>query len=395
MKNIVIIGAGIVGLAIARELARKGHKRIEILEKEAEIASHQSSRNSGVMHAGLYYSPGSLKANLSRKGINLMKNYCNEHNILWNECGKIVVATKQKQLVELEKLFSRGEENNLIGLRRLDSKNIIKIEPHVEAISGLHVPEESIVNFKDVANSFLRELESFGIKVNYNSKLINYENRKNEIILENEKKVKADIIISASGLYSDNVSKILGLNIDNQKIVPFRGEYFNLKEEFKFLVKGLIYPVPDPSLPFLGVHFTRMINNNVEAGPNAVLAMAREGYGWTKINLEEFTESLFYPGLINFVKKYPLVSFGEIGRSLSKALFVKSLRNLIPEIHERMLIRGDAGVRAQLMNLKGDLIQDFDIRVQKNIISILNAPSPAATSSIAIAKYVVNFLDLG
>ena len=394
MKKIIIIGAGILGLSIARELSIRGHRRITILEKESNIATHQSSRNSGVMHSGLYYKPGSLKARLCRKGINLMKDYCTKQEIPWNECGKIVVATKPSQSTELEKLLFRGRKNNLIGLKRINTKEINQIEPYVNAFEGILVPEESVVSYAQVAENFLKECESFGVRIIYNSQITKYVHEKKEIHLKKNEKIDADLIISASGLYNDKVSKMLGLNINNQQIIPFRGEYYNLKEEFSFLVNNLIYPVPNTNLPFLGVHFTKMINGNIEAGPNAVLALAREGYDWKKINLVELKESLFYPGLRNFIKKYPMITLGEISRSLSKKLFVKSLKALIPEINEKMLDIRKAGVRAQLMDMNGRLIQDFDIRINKNLVSILNAPSPAATSSLAIAKYIANYLDL-
>ena len=394
MKRIVIIGAGIVGLAIARELSINGHREIIIIEKESNIATHQSSRNSGVMHAGLYYKPGSLKAELSRKGINMLKKYCSINHISWNECGKVVVSTKINQSNQLEKLFYNGQKNNLTGLRKINSQEVSQIEPYVNAIEGIYVPEESVVSYKEVAECFLRELKTLGVKVKYNCEFNNYIKEKEEIILANNEKIKAEIIISASGLYGDKVAKLLGLNIDNQKILPFRGEYYNLKDKYKYLVKALIYPLPSSNFPFLGVHFTKMINGEIEAGPNAVLAMAREGYDWKTINSDELKESLLYPGLRNFIKKYPLITLGEILRSFSKKLFVESLKDLIPDIEENMLIKGDAGVRAQLMNTCGELIQDFDIRVEGNIASILNAPSPAATSSLAIAKYVVNYLNL-
>lgn len=393
MKKIVIIGAGILGLAIARELSIRGYKKIILLEKESKVASHQSSRNSGVMHAGLYYKPGSLKAELSRLGINLMKDYCTKNEISWNECGKIVVANNPSESLELEKLLYKGEKNKLVGLKRINNIEINQLEPYVNATDGIFVPEESVVNFKEVAESFLKELEAFGVQVKYNCQ-IKYIEKNKEIHLKRDEKIKADIIISASGLYSDKVSQLLGLNIDSHQILPFRGEYYNLKDEFSYLVNGLIYPVPNPNLPFLGVHFTKMISGTIEAGPNAVLALAREGYNWKRFNFWEFKESLIYPGLINFIRKYPLITLGEIGRSLSKALFVKSLKNLIPDINEKMLVRGSTGVRAQLMNKKGELIQDFDIRIHKNLVSILNAPSPAATSSLAIAKYIVDYLAL-
>lgn len=394
--KLIIIGAGIVGLAIARELARKGYKDIVILEKESEIASHQSSRNSGVMHAGLYYKPGSLKAKFSREGINLMKSYCNEHSISWEECGKIVVAKSSKESERLNKLFERGKRNNLKGISKLSKQEILQKEPYVNCSEGILVPEESIVNYKEVAQSYFKEIKALGVELKFNSEFKELKEEKSNlrITLKDGSTYETDNIISSSGLYSDLVAKNLGIDIDNQKILPFRGEYYLLKKEYSYLVNGLIYPIPNPEFPFLGVHFTKMINGMIEAGPNAVLALAREGYDWGTINLGEFAESITFSGLRNFILKYPFITIGEIARSLSKELFVNSLKELIPDIKKEMLVKSPAGIRAQLMNKSGDLIQDFDIRVNKNVISILNAPSPAATSSLAIAKYVVKYLDL-
>ncbi len=394
--KIIIIGGGIVGLAIARELARKGYKDILILEKESEIAKHQSSRNSGVMHAGLYYKPGSLKAKFSREGINLMKTYCNEHSISWEECGKIVVAKSNKESERLNNLLERGKKNELKGISKLSKKDILKKEPYVKCSEGIIVPEESIVNYKEVAKSYFEEIKALGVKLILNSEFKELKEEKSNlrVTLKDGSTYEADNIISSSGLYSDLVAKNLGIDIDNQKIIPFRGEYYLLKKEYSYLVNGLIYPIPNPEFPFLGVHFTKMINGMIEAGPNAVLALAREGYDWRTINLKEFTESITYKGLRNFIINYPLITLGEIARSLSKDMFVNSLKELIPDINKEMLVKSPAGIRAQLMNPKGDLIQDFDIRIKNNVIAILNAPSPAATSSLAIAKYVVKYLDL-
>ncbi len=397
MKKIVIIGGGIVGLAIGRELIRKGHKDIEIIEKEKDIALHQSARNSGVMHAGLYYSPGSLKANLSRKGINMMKSYCTKNDIPWEECGKVVIANEPNQLNSLGELFQRGTKNGLLGLERLNKRQINNKEPYVDALEGLLVPEESIVNYRDVAKKYYQEITCGNGLVHLSSEVNHIKNNKNgvkKIFLKNGEILNADIIIIASGLYTDKLTNLVGIDIENKQILPFRGEYYLLKKEYDYLVKGLIYPVPNPQLPFLGVHFTKMIDGNVEAGPNAVLALAREGYSWRIINPMELYESIKYPGLRKFILKYPLVTIGEVARSLSKQIFVNSLKKLIPCIESNMLTRGSAGIRAQLMNQTGDLIQDFDIRVDGDFISILNAPSPAATSSLAIAEYVVKYIGL-
>ncbi len=397
MKKIVIIGGGIVGLAIGRELIRKGHKDVEIIEKEKDIALHQSARNSGVMHAGLYYSPGSLKAKLSRKGINMMKSYCTKNDIPWEECGKVVIANEPNQLNSLGELFKRGTKNGLLGLERLNKKQINNKEPYVDALEGLLVPEESIVNYRDVAKKYYQEITCGNGLVHLSSEVTHIKNNKNgvkKIFLKNGNILNADIIIIASGLYTDKLTNLVGIDIESKQILPFRGEYYLLKKEYDYLVKGLIYPVPNPKLPFLGVHFTKMVDGNVEAGPNAVLALAREGYNWKIINPMELYESIKYPGLRKFILKYPLVTIGEVARSLSKQIFVNSLKKLIPSVESNMLTRGNAGIRAQLMNQKGDLIQDFDIRVDGDLISILNAPSPAATSSLAIAEYVVKYIGL-
>ncbi len=393
-KKVIVIGGGILGLSIARQLMMRGYRNLTILEKNESIALHQSSRNSGVMHSGLYYEPNSLKANLSRKGIYLLKNYCNKNSIKWKECGKVVVATESSEIERLEKLFVRGQANGLRGLKKLTAKEVNSIEPYVNAKAGIIVPEESIVDFLDVANKYKEEIISLGGLIKYSSKVvgvnhfINYQ----EIILENGEVINGEIIISAAGLYGDTLAKMLNIDIAEKQILPFRGEYYELKPSFEYLVKGLIYPVPHPSLPFLGVHFTKMINGKVEAGPNAVLALAREGYTWKTINFNELYESLTYIGLQRFILRYPLITSSEIIRSLSKKLYVKSLKRIIPDIKEKMLTPGTAGVRAQLMNNKGNLEQDFDIKIKGNTISILNAPSPAATSSLSISEYVVDLI---
>ena len=396
--KITIIGGGIVGLSIARSLLLKGYKKVTIIEKDKDTANHQSSRNSGVMHAGLYYKPGSLKATLSRDGIVKMKKYCTENNINWEECGKIVVATKNNQKERLKNLFERGKVNNLKNIAILSNKEINKIEPYVNAYSGIFVPEESIVNYKKVATSFAKEIISYGGVIYTNTLIKNYKFDlvRNKYILfsQDERSFETDLIISSAGLYSDKVALNLGIDINQMQTIPFRGEYFILKPEYKYLVNNLIYPLPDPNLPFLGVHFTKLINGEIEAGPNAVLALAREGYDWKIVNLNELWESLTYPGLWKFIGKYPGITVGEILRSLIKPVFVDSLKKLIPDVRSEMLVKGDSGIRAQLMHLDGRLEDDFCIKKSGNIISILNAPSPAATSSIAIADYLIEFLEL-
>ena len=397
MKSVIIIGGGIIGLAIARELVQKGYRNLTILEKESTIVKHQSSRNSGVMHAGLYYKPGSLKQRLTRKGIKLMKDYCNLNNINWKECGKIVIAKNKKEEKNLNELFEIGLRNNLKNIEQISSKEISKIEPYIDAFKAIRVPEESVVNYTEVAKSFLNEVLSHGAAIKYNSKVINIEKLNSDIKrikLSSGEYIEANIIIAASGLYSDKIAKLLNFNIENKKIIPFRGEYFKFKSEYEYLVNNLVYPLPDKQFPFLGSHLTKMINGTLEAGPNAVLAFSREGYSLLDVNLSEFIESVSFEGLRKFIFKYPKTTFDEFTKSISKQLFVKNLRNMLPDIKEYMLEKGEAGVRAQLMKNNGDLIQDFDIRIRSEIIVILNAPSPAATSSIAIAKYILKYADL-
>ena len=397
MKSVVVIGGGIVGLAIGRELSLKGYKNLTILEKESNIAQHQSSRNSGVMHAGLYYKPGSLKQRLSREGIKLMKDYCNFNKINWLECGKIVVAKNKSEEKGLGELYERGLKNKLKNIEKISSKEISKIEPYINAYQGIRVPEESIVNYQEVAKSFLKEIESNGGLIKYNTEVISVFNDKSSLKrlkLSSGEYIDANIIIAASGLYSDKVSELLKFNINNQQIIPFRGEYYKFKNKFNYLVKNLVYPIPDKNFPFLGCHLTKMIDGSLEAGPNAVLALAREGYDWKTLNINEFFESIKFSGLRNFIVKYPKTTLNEVLRSFSKKLFVEDLKKMLPDINVTMLEKGAAGVRAQLMKNDGELIQDFDIRMKSEIITILNAPSPAATSSIAIAKYVLKYADL-
>ncbi len=397
MKSVIIVGGGIVGLAIARQLTMKGYRNLTILEKESDIVMHQSSRNSGVMHAGLYYKPQSLKQKLSREGIKLMKDYCNRNKINWDECGKIVVATNKTQEQTLNELFEIGKKNNLKNLEKISSKEISKIEPYINGYKAIRVPEESIVNYKEVAKCFLKEILSNGGLIKYNSKVIGIENDKRDlkrVKISTGEYLEANIIIAASGLYSDKVSKLLEFNVDNLKIIPFRGEYYKFKNEFNYLVNNLVYPLPDKNFPFLGTHLTKMVDGSLEAGPNAVLALAREGYSWKIFNLSEFIETVRFQGLRKFVLKYPKTTLNEFQRSFSKVLFVNNLKQMLPDLKVNMLEKGVSGVRAQLMQNNGELIQDFDIRIKSEIITILNAPSPAATSSIAIADYVIKYADL-
>ena len=393
--KICIIGGGIVGLAIARELSLRSNK-VTVLEKEDRCGSHQTKRNSGVMHAGLYYKPGSLKDKLSREGINKMKSYCDSKNIKWREVGKIVVATRASQLGQLSELYERGKKNDLRGIKMINRQEASKKEPYVNCVEAIQVPEESIVDYTDVAKSYINDIKENDGEIHTNWKVNRIERTEKKIIVEadNGKKIESEILVICTGLYSDRVAKMAEINIGNRKIVPFRGEYYKLKKEYSNLVNGLIYPVPNPNFPFLGVHFTKMINDEVEAGPNAVPALSREGYTWKDYDLRDIAEMVTFEGLIRFAAKYPKEAFEEVARSLIKSRFVESLKELIPNIEENMVEAAPAGVRAQLLNSNGTLEQDFSILRKENIVSVLNAPSPAATSSLAIARYVVEYLGL-
>ena len=307
------------------------------------------------------------------------------------------LAKDNSEEESLNELSARGIKNNLKNLEKISFKEISRLEPYINAYSGIKVPEESTVNYKEVAQCFLKETLSNGGSIRYNSEVVEIEDYRGDskrLKLSSGEYVEANIIIAASGLYSDKVAKLLKIIINNQQIIPFRGEYYKFNDDYSYLINNLVYPLPDKNFPFLGSHLTKMIDGRLEAGPNAVLALAREGYSWKDLNLEEFIDSIKFNGLRKFIIKYPKTTFEELIKSLSKNLFVKNIRNMLPDITENMLEKGESGVRAQLMSDNGELIQDFDIRVKSEVISILNAPSPAATSSIAIAKYVLEYADL-
>ena len=390
-KTVAIIGGGIVGLATAYKLLQRwpDHK-VVVLEKESSVGAHQSTHNSGVLHAGLYYKPGSYKAKLAVKGIREMKRFCEAHSIAHETCGKLVVATNNEESSRLASLMERGNANGLSGLRRLGSEEMREIEPHVSGVAALYVPEEGIVDYKEVCQKLSALLTERGVEVRLGTRVLGLDRHGNEWRIRTSKEaVVADLILNTAGLYCDKVCRMSGA-LNTEKIIPFRGEYFKLKADRQFLVKNLIYPVPDPLFPFLGVHFTRMIHGGIEAGPNAVLAFAREGYSLTKINPAELMESLCYPGLWRFMRKHAAMCWSEFRQSLSRALFCRALQKLVPEIQESDLSPGGAGVRAQSMSLDGALVQDFSFEEQTGILHVLNAPSPAATASLAIGDEIVS-----
>ena len=388
--SILIIGGGIVGLATARQLLRKNpDSEVTVLEKEPSLGQHQTGHNSGVLHCGLYYTPGSLKAKLAVEGIREMTEFCAEHNVPHEICGKLVVATNEAEVARMENLYERGRANGLGGLEKLTRDQMREIEPHVGGIAALKVPQEGIVDYNAVVTALVREIESLGGQVITNARVrhLRQSNLWNADTTAGD--YSADWIINCAGLHSDRVSQLAGQRRD-LRIVPFRGEYFQLKPQSQHLVKHLIYPVPDPAFPFLGVHFTRLIGGGIEAGPNAVLAFAREGYRKTNVNLQDLCDALTYPGLWRFAMKYPRMCLRELRGSFSKNYFCKHLQKLVPEVQPGDLETGGAGVRAQAMSPEGGLVQDFHFAHGKQALHVLNAPSPAATASLAIGSEIVN-----
>jgi len=388
-KDVIIIGAGIVGLATAWKIKSKAPKtEILIIEKEKEPAAHQTGHNSGVIHSGLYYKPGSLKARNCIEGHNQMIAFCQEEGVDFDLCGKIVVATEQHELPLLDTLYERGVQNGLQNLKYISSDELKEYEPHVAGLKGIHVPQTGIIDYKQVAKKLEEKLIQSGCEIVYNqqvSKITSDSTSRTVITASGEYQTK--LVVNCAGLYSDKVANLTPAKPD-LKIIPFRGEYYKLKEGSQHLVKNLIYPVPDPNFPFLGVHFTRMMKGGVEAGPNAVLAFQREGYKKSDINPAELLETLAWPGFQKVAMKYWKTGFGEMYRSFSKAAFTKALQKLIPEIQASDLEPGGAGVRAQACNRDGGLLDDFSIQENEHFVNVCNAPSPAATSSLAIGTSI-------
>lgn len=389
MYDIIIIGGGIIGLATALKIQQEqAHLKLLILEKENNLAAHQSGHNSGVIHSGVYYKPGSLKARNCIKGYQLLLDFCRQENIPFDLCGKVIVATSEAELPQLDVIYKRGAENGLQNLKMLSKEALHEYEPHVNGIAGIHVPQTGIINYAKVAEKYAEKLKAGGavIKMGQRVSSIRPGRNKTQVITENES-FTAKLMVNCAGLYSDKVAHMTGQSLD-LKIIPFRGEYYELVPEKQHLVKNLIYPVPDPNFPFLGVHFTRMAEGGIEAGPNAVLAFSREGYKKSNVNIAELMETLRWPGFQLVARKYWRTGMGEYYRSFSKAAFTKALQKLLPELREEDLKPGGAGVRAQACDRKGGLLDDFLILESPGVVNVCNAPSPAATSSLAIGETV-------
>lgn len=387
--DIVIIGGGIVGLATAHQiLQKKPDLKLAVIEKEKDICRHQTGNNSGVIHSGLYYKPGSQKAINCINGYRMLVDFCEKESISYELCGKVVVATKPEQKPLLDNLYERGLANGLDQIRNLSIPELQEIEPHVKGVAALQVPYTGIVDYVAIARKYAENIKARNGEIVLGEKVIHIGKNKGITTINTESKsYETRLVINCGGLYSDKLAKQTSPEID-LKIIPFRGEYYELKPEKEYLVKHLIYPVPDPNFPFLGVHFTRMIHGGIEAGPNAVLAFRREGYKKHQIHLGELAESLLWPGFQKVAAKYWRTGFGELYRSFSKKAFTTALQGLIPEIQEEDLSAAPAGVRAQACDRTGGLLDDFAIFEAENAINVCNAPSPAATSSLSIGDQV-------
>jgi (S)-2-hydroxyglutarate dehydrogenase len=392
--DLAIIGGGILGLATALKItAAHPQVRLLILEKEAQLACHQTGNNSGVIHSGLYYRPGSLKAQSCVTGRKALIAFCDQNSVPYEICGKVVVATSQAELPRLEELHRRGIANGLQGLEIIGPERLKELEPHAIGIKGLYVPETGIIDYKKVADAYAEHVRNAGGDIRLSQKVVGILDLPAEIVLQTSGgDYRTKYLINCCGLQSDLVAKMMAASSageqEEHRIIPFRGEYYKIAPQRQFLVRNLIYPVPDPNFPFLGVHFTRMAKGGVEAGPNAVLAYAREGYRHTNVNVKDLWQTVSFKGFWAMTGKYWRTGFGELYRSLSKTAFVRALQKLLPEIRESDLVPGGAGVRAQAVSASGALVDDFVIKQSARTIHILNAPSPGATASLAIGPSI-------
>lgn len=391
MAEIVVAGAGIVGLATAAELTRRGHQ-VTVLEKESEIARHQTGRNSGVIHSGLYYAPGSLKAKLGTAGAASMRDFAREHRILVEICGKLVVATRPDQLPALDRLHERGLANG-VPVRRVDSDEAREHEPYVSCVAALRVESTGIVDYVGVCRTLAAQIGEGGGRLLTGQEIVGLDARADGVtVTTRHQEHRAERFVNCAGLQSDRLARLAGLEPD-VRIVPFRGEYFELKPAYEHLVTGLIYPVPDPTLPFLGVHLTKMIGGGVHAGPNAVLALAREGYSWGTVRPADVADYLRWPGLWRLGRRFWRTGVGEVRRSLSHRRFLASLRELVPALPADSLVPAPAGVRAQALRRDGSMVDDFAYVRAPRQIHVLNAPSPAATAALEIGRVIADEVD--
>lgn len=390
MNDIVIIGGGIVGLATALQIKRQRPSlSVTVIEKENRVAAHQTGHNSGVIHSGLYYKPGSLKATNCIRGYWMLIEFCEQENVPYELCGKIVVATKPEEVPLLNNLYERGQQNGLEGLKKLTQPEMAEIEPHVRGVEGMWVPQTGIIDYGQVCEKYAQKFRELGGGIRLGEKVTQITPGNTlSVVVTDRATYETKLVINCAGLYSDKMAQLTQRQEIDLRIIPFRGEYYKIRPEKQYLVRNLIYPVPDPNFPFLGVHFTRMMRGGIEAGPNAVLAFEREGYRKSDINLKEMYETLSWPGFQKVAAKYWQTGLGEMYRSFSKAAFTKALQELIPAIQEDDLMEGGSGVRAQACDRTGGLLDDFAILETDRAINVCNAPSPAATSSLSIGLTV-------
>jgi L-2-hydroxyglutarate oxidase len=386
--DVTIIGGGIVGMATAMALANRSNLSLLVIEAEDHLAAHQTGHNSGVIHSGIYYKPGSLKARNCVEGREAMYRFCQDHGIAHDRCGKVIVATTEAELPSLANLEKRAKDNGLVEVRRLKQAEIKELEPNISGIEGLHVPYTGIVDYKQVVETYANIVRSGGGEIKTLSRLTKVIPSAQDFVLQTSSgEFHTRNLINCAGLQSDRVARMCGVN-PNLQILPFRGEYYEIIPERQYLIKNLVYPVPDPRFPFLGVHFTRMIQGGIEAGPNAVLAFKREGYEFSNLSVRDLVEYGTFIGFWRMAMKFWKMGFGEMYRSLSKPAFVKALRVLLPDLKESDVHRSGSGVRAQALEPNGLLVDDFRIKEASRMIHVLNAPSPAATASISIGKTI-------
>ena len=392
--DIIVIGGGIIGLASALKLCQNTKYSVLVIEAEDTLAKHQTGHNSGAIHSGLYYKPGSLKAKNCVNGRNELYDFCQCHEIPFEKCGKIVLATTDSEAESLKSLMERGQKNGLKGLRLLNPSEIVEFEPYACGTLALLVPETGIVNYSEVSFKYAELIEQTNGEIETSTRFLSCHREQQQIIVNTDRgDYRCRFLINCGGLQADRIAKSCGIAVDDLKIIPFRGEYYQLNRDRRHLVKNLIYPVPDPRFPFLGVHFTRRINGDVEAGPNAVFAFKREGYRKADFSCRDTLESLEFPGFWKVAYRYWDTALGEFHRSLSKTAFVKALQRMIPELTQADVHYAGAGVRAQAVLKNGQLMDDFYIKQDKQMIHLLNAPSPAATASLSIGNYIYDLVS--